>query len=95
MATLTYIDKTKKLGAEVLAARDLVLQGFSEFYRLNGIRAQLIGTSQAAMKEGFGVNSNSEAQALSDRMAAFETHHESAAAINDLLDAMIDGSPPA
>ena len=95
MASLVYIDRTKKHGAELLAAIRLVQQGFAEIYRLNAIRAQLIGTSSDAMQAGFGTDSPTTATDLSARMAAFETAHEGSAQIGDFLNATIDGSPPA
>lgn len=95
MATLVYVDRSARDGARVLNALQLLKQGIGELYALDGTRAQAIGTSQAAMQAVFGTDTASSAQALSDRMSAWLAAQASLSTLHDLIDATIDGDPPA
>lgn len=67
MALIANIDATNPNGKQVLEAINLLRLGFSKLYALNGLRAESLGTGQAAMAANFGVSANDQAQALSDR----------------------------
>jgi hypothetical protein len=96
MATLVYIDKSKPLGQRTLNALRLINQGLAELKGLDGVRAQLISSSQAAMAEGFGCHSNASAQALSDRIgyALAQYYGGTQTWLSDLVDAAVDGTAP-
>lgn len=70
MATIVYVSTANQNAQALKGALDQVARGLSEIQRLNGLRANSIGTSAAVMATNFGVSDTTQAQALSDRWAA-------------------------
>lgn len=98
MADIVYIYANNMTGQEALGAIRQISQGFATLDRLDGLRANSIGTSAAVMQTNFGTLNTDQAQALSDRLAGIvawwngeaawmQTAAEVRQALHDLVDA--------
>ena len=98
MAAIVYIYANNQTGQEALGAIRQISAGFATLDRLDGLRANSIGVSAATMQSNFGALDTTQAQALSDRMAAavawwngetawMATAAEVRSALRDLVDA--------
>lgn len=95
MAVITYISNTSTNGSRVLHAIYQIRQGLGTLNELNGMRLEAIGASQTTMASVFGIDSDANAQAVSDRwgalLAAFEdTGNTEFAKLRDFLNATIE-----
>lgn len=70
MALIVNFTSATDPGNNVVTALNLIRQGISRLEQIDGQRAEAIGAGAATMSTIFGVASTSEAQALSDRIAA-------------------------
>jgi len=89
MATLVYVNRLNgaQLGGDLLDAIDKIRDGLMALHNLDGRRAQTIAVSPAAFGAAFGISDPSQAQAMSDRLAAIEGGNY--AGLPDLLDATL------
>jgi kynureninase len=98
MADIVYIYSTNSTGQEALSAIRSIAQGFATLDKLDGLRANSIGQGAAVMKSNFGMLTDAQAQALSDRWAGvlawwngetawMQTAAEVRQALRDLVDA--------
>lgn len=101
MATIVYINTSNQNGAQVLAALRQINDGLATLRKLDGLRAESIGASQATMAQNFGTYGvdaaaeNAAAQALSDRWGwllaqvydSTSDNYAAFAAIRDLVNA--------
>lgn len=91
MASIVHVDPANALGDELLGAIDRIRSGLAKLHELDGRRAQTIAVSPAAFGAAFGIadnaDSSSEAQAMSDRLAAIEGGTYTG--LPDLLDATL------
>lgn len=95
MATITYINNGNTNGSRVLHAVRQIRQGLATLQELDGMRLEAIGAGQSVMASVFGIDSNANAQAVSDRwgalLAAFEdTGNSEYSKLRDLLNATIE-----
>lgn len=93
MATIVNFSAVTDPGQRLITALRLIRQGIGALHELDGQRAQAIGDSQATMASVFGIASDSEAQAMSDRIAAVLAAHGDSgnaefAKLRDLVDAV-------
>jgi hypothetical protein len=70
MAAITYITNNNDNGKAVMTALKQIREGLGTLQELDGLRAESIGAGQATMAANFGVQNDSQAQALSDRWGA-------------------------
>jgi hypothetical protein len=77
MADIVYISTTNQNGAAVMSALNQIASGIYALQKLDGLRANSIGTSAATLAANFGVSTDAQAQALSDRIDAFLQAYES------------------
>ena len=98
MATIVYIKTANRKGAEVLSALESINNGLATLRKLDGLRLESIGASQAIMAQNFGTYGvdaaaeNAAAQALSDRLGALlaafaDMNNAEYAKLRDLLNA--------
>ncbi len=86
MASLVTMDTTAPRAAEFAQGLSMIRQGQAILKGYQGMANQLIAVSPAKFGGEFGVTNTSEAQALYDRLNAYN-----AAGSGDLIDATIDG----
>lgn len=67
MAVITYVSTSSRNGAAVVQAVEQIRGGFAKLHELNGLRAESIGAGADVMAANFGVQDETQAQALSDR----------------------------
>lgn len=67
MANITYVSTSNRNGEAVVRAVEQIRAGFAKLHELNGLRAESIGAGAATMAANFGVQDDTQAQALSDR----------------------------
>ena len=102
MAAIVYMSSNNH-GGQVLGALEQIRSGIATLQKLDGLRAESIGASQATMAQNFGVldtpvsgtpNAAASAQTLNDRLANFLTAYASGGnaeygKLRDLLNAVI------
>jgi hypothetical protein len=96
MAAIITIRRGIGQSNEVISAIQQLQGGFGTLMKLNGQRAQMIGSSQTAVCDAFGPATTDDAQVLSDRWAYLvaaltESTHEAYAGlqcVRDFMDAV-------
>ena len=71
MADIVKISTSNANGLAVLRAVAQLREGLAELYKINGLRGEAIAKGTAVMQAEFGVDSEVNAQALSDRIINF------------------------
>lgn len=97
MASLVYLSSSNQRAIEVNEALTQVNEGIAKLRELDGLRAQAIAAGAATMAAIFGIDDDSQAQALNDRWAALlsamfnsaDGDYAAYAKLRDLLDATI------
>jgi hypothetical protein len=94
MALIVHINRSVQAGAEVYNALHQIRAGIGKLEELDGLRAEAVAVNQDTMAAVFGIPSNAEAQALSDRwVALLAAHNDSGnaefAKLRDLIDALV------
>lgn len=92
MATIGYINQNNANGQRVLNALNQIRTGLGTLQELDGLRAESIGAGQSTMAANFGVDSDANAQGLSDRWSALLSAYEDSgnseyAKLRDLINA--------
>lgn len=102
MAAPVFIDGTQELGNEYLQACNLILAGIGKLHAIDGKRANAIGVGDSAvtMMTVLGAADTTQAQALSDRVAAFlsawaDSGNTEIGKLRDLVSGTYKGTGPA
>lgn len=94
MASLVYLSTGNQRAIELVKALEQINEGIAKLHELNGLRAECIGVGASTVATVFGVADNTQAQAMSDRWAAFlsayaDSGNTEYAKLRDLLNAVI------
>lgn len=71
MALIVRITSNNPQGQQVMNALAQIREGVATLEKFDGLRLEAVGAGQATMADIFGVASNEQAQAMSDRWGAF------------------------
>jgi hypothetical protein len=76
MALIVRITSNNPQGQQVMNALAQIREGVATLRKFDGLRLEAIGAGQATMADVFGVASNEQAQAISDRWGALLAAHD-------------------
>ena len=89
MALIVNCSKNDGYGRDATEAVNLLRQAIGKLETMDGVRAQAIAVSPAVFGSAFGITDPTEAQAFSDRWAAFLTAWNGSAVMTDFVDAFV------
>jgi hypothetical protein len=87
MALLVHVKDSNTLGNQLNLAINQIRDGLAFFEKYDGLRAQAIGVSAAKFGSVFGIEDNTEAQALNDRWASIAVGAYTG--LSDFIDATV------